>query len=171
MSLFGTEIKTKEDLFKHLLQDMYFAETKIASKLPDMAEKASNPQLKQGFETHLAETNDQIEKLELAFDTLGFDKDKEKCEAILGLLDEGEHLIKETEEGPIRDAALIAAAQKIEHYEIASYGTIVAMANDLGHTEAASIIHKILEQEKATDEKLSQLCDHVCNRQEHKRAA
>jgi ferritin-like metal-binding protein YciE len=153
----GTELFTLEDLFKHLLQDMYYAENKIAKTLPEMAEKATSDDLAGGFKTHLEETRDQIEKLKKVFEILGYQTEKEKCEAIEGLLEEGEGLIEEAAEGSTRDAALIAAAQKVEHYEIASYGTLCALAGQLGFAEAGRILHEILKQEKDTDQTLSDL--------------
>lgn len=152
-----SELNTFEDLFKHLLQDMYYAENKIRKTLPKMAKKASNSDLQNAFETHLSETEDQISKLEKVMELMGFKKETEKCDAIEGLLKEGEELISESAEGPVRDAALIAAAQKVEHYEIASYGTLCAMANEMDRHDASGILHEILEQEKSTDEKLIKL--------------
>ena len=149
-----TELYNLEDLFKHLLQDMYYAENRIKNTLPKMAKKADNQDLKDGFETHLEETKDQIEKLERVFELLGYEKEREKCEAIEGLIEEGEGLIEESKAGATRDSALIAAAQKVEHYEIASYGALCSMAKKLGQKEAAGILHEILDQEKETDEKL-----------------
>ena len=154
-------IKNTEDLFKHLLQDMYYAENRITKALPKMAKKASNPDLKKGFETHLEETKDQISKLEEVFEMLDYKKEKEKCEAIEGLLKEGEDLMKEAEDGAAMDSALIAAAQKVEHYEIASYGTLCNLAKILGFDDAASQLHEILEQEKETDEKLTGMADSI----------
>ncbi len=151
------EISSLEDLFKHLLQDMYYAENKIKNTLPKMAEKACREDLKDAFESHLEETKEQIQKLEKVFEILDYKKEKEKCEAIEGLMKEATHLIEEAAEGSVRDAALIAAAQKVEHYEIASYGTLCAMANELNQDDAAKILHEILEQEKQTDEKLTKL--------------
>ena len=155
------ELQNLEDLFKHLLQDMLYAENKITKALPKMAKKATNSDLQAGFEQHLEETRDQISKLEEVCDMLGFAKKREKCEAIEGLIEEGEGLMDEAQEGAVLDAALIAAAQKVEHYEIASYGSLCNMAKLMGHNDAASILHEILEQEKATDEKLSSLCDSI----------
>lgn len=166
----NNEIENTEDLFKHLLQDMYYAENQIKKQLPDMAEKASHSDLKKSFKDHLEETKDQISKLEKAFEVLNYDKEKEKCEAIEGLLKEGEGLVEETAKGAVRDAALIAAAQKVEHYEIASYGTLCAMANELEFTEASELLHQILEQEKETDEKLTQL-SHSINENAEAKAA
>lgn len=154
-------LKTLDDLFEHLLQDMYYAEHQITKALPKMAKKATSEDLRQGFEQHLEETQDQIRKLEKVFEITGFEKDKEECEAIEGLLEEGEGLIKDAQKGATLDSALIAAAQKVEHYEIASYGTLCNMAKILGQDEAAEILHDILEQERATDEKLSKICDAI----------
>lgn len=165
-----SELANLNDLFLHLLQDMYYAEHQIKKTLPKMSKKATRQDLKDAFETHLEETEDQIEKLEQVFEILGEEKEKEECEAIEGLLDEGEELIKESEEGDVRDAALIAAAQKVEHYEIASYGTLCAMANELNYPEAAQILHEILEQEKDTDEKLIKL-SYQTNEMAEKKAA
>jgi len=152
-----SSIKNLEGLFQHLLQDMLYAENKITKALPKMAKKASNKDLQDGFETHLEETRDQISKLEKVFEICGYDKEREKCEAIEGLLKEGEGLMDEAEKGATLDAALIAAAQKVEHYEIASYGALCHMADKLGQKEASKLLHEILEQEKATDEKLTKL--------------
>ena len=156
-----TTLTNLEDLFKHLLQDMYFAENKITEALPKMAKKATNEDLQFGFEQHLEETKNQISKLEQVFELCGYEKEREECEAIEGLLEEGEGLMKEAESGATLDSALIAAAQKVEHYEIASYGALCKMAKKLGQDDAAKLLHEILEQEKATDEKLTKLCDDI----------
>ncbi len=148
-------------LFTHLLQDMYYAEHKIAKTLPKMAKQATNDDLKEAFESHLEETREQIEILEQVFEVTGIEKDTEKCDAIEGLLKEGDSLIKECEEGSVLDAALIAAAQKVEHYEMASYGALCNIAKILGENEAAKLLHKIFDQEKAADEKLSDMADSI----------
>jgi ferritin-like metal-binding protein YciE len=155
------QLSNLNDLFVHLLQDMYYAENQIKKTLPEMAEKASDPDLQEAFEKHLEETKEQISKLEEVFEIIGEEAEKEECQAIEGLLEEGDELIEEAEEGPVLDAALIAAAQKVEHYEIASYGALCAMARKLDQNEAAQILHEILEQEKDTDEKLSDLSDSI----------
>ncbi|MEX1037180.1 MAG: ferritin-like domain-containing protein [Sneathiella sp.] len=155
------ELQKLEDLFKHLLQDMYYAEHEISKALPKMAKKATNENLQAEFEQHLEETKDQTSKLEQVFEVCGYEKEREKCEAIEGLIEEGEGLMKEAKAGAVLDSALIAAAQKIKHYEIASYGTLCYMAKKLGQTKAAELLHEILEQEKATDKKLSKLCDEI----------
>lgn len=156
-----SEMQNLEDLFKHLLQDMYFAENKITEALPKMAKKATNPDLQDGFKQHLKETEDQISKLEEVFKICGYEAEREECEAIEGLIEEGEELMKEAKKGAVLDSALIAAAQKVEHYEIASYGTLCNMAKILGKKDAAKLLHEILDQEKATDTKLSSLCDDI----------
>ena len=154
-------LSSLENLFEHLLQDMYFAENKITKALPKMVGKATNEDLRAGFEQHLEETKDQIKKLEKVFELTGLEQAREECEAIEGLLEEGEGLMDEAEKGAVLDSALIAAAQKVEHYEIASYGALCNMAKKLGFTEAADLLHEILEQEKATDEKLTSVCDGI----------
>lgn len=154
-------INNLNDLFEHLLQDMYYAEKQITKALPKMAEKASNQELIDGLETHLEETNDQIEILERVFEVTGLECKGEKCDAMDGLLKEGEKLLKECRDGATCDAAIIAACQKVEHYEIASYGTLCNIAKLLGEDEAAEMLHEILEQEKATDEKLTSMADEI----------
>lgn len=161
MSHGKAEIHNLEDLFKHMLQDMYYAENKITKALPKMAKKATDPDLQAGLEQHLEETEDQISKLEQVFEICGYEKKREKCEAIEGLIEEGEGLMDEAAEGAVLDSAMIAAAQKIEHYEIASYGALCNMAKKLGHQDAAALLHEILKQEKATDEKMTALCDGI----------
>lgn len=156
-----TALANMEDLFKHLLQDMYYAEKRIADTLPEMAKKASSNGLKATLESHLKETKDQISKLEEVFEICDYKKEREECEAIEGLIEEGEGLMEDAEEGAVLDSALIAVARKIEHYEIASYGTLCNMAEKLGHKDAAALLDEILEQEKATDEKLTKLCNGI----------
>ena len=156
-----SELQSLEDLFQHLLQDMYYAEHKITKALPKMAKKATNPDLRAGFEQHLEETRGQISTLEDVFSICGYAKKREKCEAIDGLLKEGEGLMEEAAPGPVLDSALIAAAQKVEHYEIASYGTLCNIAKILDNKKAAGLLHNILDQEKETDKKLSSLSDPI----------
>ncbi len=154
-------IKNLQDLFEHLLQDIYYAEKQIKKTLSKMKEHATDEKLANAFETHLEETEEHISKLETVFDMTGFEKDTEKCEAIIGLLKEGNSLIEECESGSVCDAALIVAAQKVEHYEIASYGALCNMAKLLGEQEAAEILHEILEQEKSADQKLTDMSDFI----------
>jgi ferritin-like metal-binding protein YciE len=156
-------IKTLDDLFEEQLHDIYFAETKLLKALPKMAKKASDPELERAFLKHEKETGDQIAKLERVMQALDIKVKGKKCPAILGIIEEAEELMKEAKDDEVRDAALIAAAQKAEHYEIATYGTLCNFAKRLGHLAEAKILHSILEQEKATDESLTDLANSGIN--------
>ncbi|MGQ0527128.1 MAG: YciE/YciF ferroxidase family protein [Alphaproteobacteria bacterium] len=158
MSVFS-KIETMEDLFKSLLEDSYDSEHRLAEALGKMAEAAHNPLLASAFTNHKGETERQITKLERVFEVLGFDKKRNPCEATKGLVKEGEEIIKEVKNKEVRDAGLIAAGQKAEHYEIASYGTLCALAKNLGFAEAGKLLHEILEEEKGADEKLTKLAE------------
>jgi ferritin-like metal-binding protein YciE len=153
------KITTFQDLFTEQLRDMYYAENRLIKALPKMAEAASDPKLRQAFEKHLGETKDQVLKLETVMKSLGHEVGGEKCEAIEGLVKEAEELMAHTKDPETRDAALILAAQKVEHYEIATYGCLCAFANRLGHTAEAEILHSILEQERRTDQTLTDLAE------------
>lgn len=153
------KIETLEDLFCEQLKDMYYAENKLVKALVEMAEKATDPKLQQAFEKHHDETRDQIAKLESVFQSLDMEAEGEKCEAIEGLLKEAKELMKDAKDPEALDAALILAAQKVEHYEIATYGCLCAFANRLGHGEQARTLHSILEQERSTDEALTRLAE------------
>jgi ferritin-like metal-binding protein YciE len=159
------KIQTIEDAFIHELSDMYNAEKQLTKALPKMAKAASSARLIQAFKTHYRETEQQIQLLDEVANLCGIKLKREKCEAMAGLIEEGSQVIKEVEEGPVRDAMLIAAAQKVEHYEIASYGTLVALADKLGMEDAADILEDILEQEKDTDEKLNSIAEREVNDQ------
>ena len=150
-----SKIDNFEDLFCHELSDLMNAEMQLTKALPEMAKAASSPELKKGFETHLKETEDQIEKIKQAFESIDMEPEKVTCEAMKGLIKEGKEAIDEFEEGPLRDCALIIAAQKVEHYEIAGYGSVCELAKKLGFDEAKDLLGQILEQEKTTDEKLT----------------
>ncbi|CAD0362731.1 ferritin-like domain-containing protein [Xanthomonas hortorum] len=152
-------IKTVEELFIHELSDIYSAEKQLTKSLPRLARAASEPKLKSAFETHLEETQGQIERIDQVVDLLGIKLKRIKCAAMEGLVEESREVIDEIEAGPVRDAALIGGAQKVEHYEIASYGTIAAMAKQLGYTDALPLLLATLEEEKATDEKLTLLAE------------
>lgn len=157
-------VKTLEDLFKAQLKDIYYAENQLFNKgLPEMAESATDEDLVSAFEDHREETQDQIDKLEQVFDILGMEPEGEKCDAIEGLLKEAKNIIKDTKDDETINAALIAAAQKVEHYEIATYGSLCAFAKKLGYNEAAGLLHQILEQEKSADEKLTDLAESGIN--------
>ena len=150
-------------LFEDLLKDIYYAEKHITKALPKMTKKATSPELKAAFEKHLGETQTQIERLDQVFELLGKPAKAKRCAAIDGIIEEGSELMDEHEPGPGLDAALAAAAQAVEHYEIARYGTLVAWANELGHSEAAALLTETLEQEEDTDQALSQLALNTLN--------
>jgi ferritin-like metal-binding protein YciE len=153
--------KNLEELFVHDLRDVLDAERQITKALPKMIKAAENEELKAGFEEHLAQTEEQIERLETIFQSLDMAARGKHCNGMEGLLKEGDEMIKEEEKGPVLDAAMIAAAQKVEHYEIASYGTLVEYAKLLGMDEAVELLHTTLEEEKATDEKLTQVASEI----------
>lgn len=152
-------LKTLDDLFEEQMHDIYFAENKLLKALPKMAKKATDKKLQAGFLKHEKETKDQIAKLERVMNSLGIKVKGKKCPAILGIIAEAEELMKECKEPEVLDAALIAAGQKAEHYEIATYGTLCNFAKRLGHSAEATILHSILEQEKKTDEALTDLAN------------
>ena len=164
MGLFSKDIKTMNDLFVHQLQDMYYAEKQIVKALPDMIEKASDPQLKQGFKTHLGETENHVARLEQVFRMHNAEIKGANCPAIDGIIEEADDVAGEVEDKKVLDAALIAAAQAVEHYEIARYGTLIAWAKQLGRDDCASVLAKNLEEEKATDKKLTTMAEGKVNR-------
>jgi ferritin-like metal-binding protein YciE len=164
MGLFSKDIKTMDDLFVHTLRDIYYAENQIVKSLPDMIEKASDPQLKQGFQAHLRETENQVKRLEQVFKLHGVDAKGIDCPAIDGIIEEAEEVAGEVEDKQVLDAALIAAAQAVEHYEIARYGTLIAWATQLGRNDCASLLKQNLDEEKATDKKLTTLAESKVNR-------
>ena len=163
MGLFSKDIVTFDDLFLHQLQDVYYAENQITKALPKMADKATAPALKQGFETHLRETEGQITRLESIFDLLGEKGKAVTCPAIDGIIKEANEVAGEIADKAVLDAALIASAQAVEHYEITRYGTLIAWANELGHTEASGLFAETLAEEKATDEKLTVMAESKAN--------
>ncbi|MBC3941508.1 ferritin-like domain-containing protein [Sphingomonas albertensis] len=163
MGLFSKDIATFDDLFLHQLQDVYYAENQIAKALPKMAAKATAPALKQGFDTHLAETERQITRLEQIFDLLGEKAKAVTCPAIDGIIKEANEVAGEIEDKAVLDAALIASAQAVEHYEIARYGTMIAWANQLGRSEIAAILKETLDEEYATDDKLTAMATSAIN--------
>ena len=163
MGLFSKSIKTLDDLFVHQLQDIYYAEKQITKGLPRMIAKTSDPQLKQAFETHLSETEQQIKMLEQVFRMHGHDPKGATCPAIDGIVAEAEDIMGDVSDPEVLDAAILASAQAVEHYEITRYGTLTAWAKRLGRPDCATILHQILEQEKATDEKLSRIAESKVN--------
>ncbi len=151
------KLKTLDALFHHELKDLYSAENQLTKALPKMAEAASNAELKAGFETHLEETLGQIERLKTIGEALGLALTGHACKAMQGLIEEGADLIDEDADEAVRDAGLISAAQRVEHYEIAGYGTARALARQLGHDDAYDLLTETLEEERATDVKLTEL--------------
>jgi ferritin-like metal-binding protein YciE len=149
--------KSLDDLFEEALKDALWAENAVKDALPKMIENASSKGLKQALKTHLTETKNQIKTLKAVFKSIGVKAEEEKCDAMQGILDEGEDILKSTEPGAVRDAGIIAACQKVEHYEIASYGTMSSYAKILKHTEAKKLIESILKEEKNADKILSKL--------------
>ena len=164
MGLFTKDIKTMNDLFVHQLQDIYYAEQQLTKALPKMASKATDPQLKQGFLTHLEETKEHVARLEEVFKMHGVPVKAVDCPAIDGIIEEADDIAGEVDDKQVLDAAIIAAAQAVEHYEIARYGTLVAWAEQLGHRPCIALLQKSLDEEKATDKKLTSLADSKVNR-------
>lgn len=159
-------VKTLKDLFIHSLSDVYSAEKQLTRALPRLARAATTPELRQAFEKHLEETQGQIERIDRLVDNAELRLKRIKCVAMEGLVEEGREQIDEIEKGSVLDAALIGAAQKVEHYEIATYGTLCALAKQLGLDDAARLLDETLQEEKATDEKLSQLALQKVNQQQ-----
>ena len=153
------KLQTLEDLLHHELKDLYSAENQLVKALPKMAKAATNEELKAGFEEHLEQTRGHVERLEEIAGQIGKKLTGHKCKAMEGLVEEGAELIAEDAEDSVRDAGLIGAAQRVEHYEIAGYGTAKALALKLGHEDIAEILEQTLEEEKETDEKLTELAD------------
>lgn len=151
------------ELLESQLKDAYWAEKAIAKALPDVVENASSQELIDALNEHLDVTNQQITRLENVFEILDLKAEAEKCDAMEGLLSEAEDIMSELDEGPIRDAGIIAAVQKVEHYEIATYGTMRSFANLLGEFEAASLLEETLEEEKEADLLLTDLAESVIN--------
>ncbi|HEV7350238.1 ferritin-like domain-containing protein [Telluribacter sp.] len=151
------KLKNLDDLLVHQLQDLYSAETQIIEALPLMQEKAQNEKLKKAFQLHLEQTKKQKERLEKIGKLLNIKMQGEKCKAMEGIIKEAQSFLKEDASAEVMDAGLIAEAQRVEHYEIAGYGTARHYAHELGHNEAADLLSQTLEEEKDTDEKLNDL--------------
>jgi ferritin-like metal-binding protein YciE len=163
MGLFTKDIKTMDDLFVHQLQDIYYAEQQLVKALPKMADKATDPMLKQGFMTHLEETRGHVKRLEQVFEMHGAKVKAVNCPAIDGIIEEAEETAGEVDDKSVLDAALINAAQAAEHYEIVRYGSLVAWAKRLGRNDCAAVLQKTLDEEKATDKKLTTLAENSIN--------
>jgi ferritin-like metal-binding protein YciE len=163
MGIFTKDIKTMDDLFVHQLQDIYYAEKQLVKAIPKMAEKATDAQLKQGFLTHLDETKVHVQRLEQVFQMHGTEAKAVNCPAIDGIIQEANEVAGEVEDKRVLDAALINAAQAVEHYEITRYGSLIAWAKQLGRNDCASVLQKTLDEEKATDKKLTTLAESKIN--------
>lgn len=159
MGLFSKPIKTLNDLFVHTLQDIYYAENQITKALPTMIAKASDAQLKSAFETHLHETETQIRRLEQVFQMHGEPVKGVTCAAMDGILAEGKELMGDVGDAEVLDAAMLSSAQAVEHYEITRYGTLIALAKRLGRADCAAVLQQTLDEEKATDRKLTELAE------------
>ncbi len=155
------KIASFQDLFRHELSDLYSAEKQLTKALPKMAKAATDEKLKEGFETHLEETKQQIEILDQVFELCDMKPERITCEAMKGLIEEADEAISEIEEGPLLDVALIVGAQKVEHYEISGYGSVRTLAEKLGLTKQAKLLRQIEDQEIATDEKLTQCSEQI----------
>ena len=164
MGLFTKDIKKMDDLFVHTLRDIYYAEKQIVQALPEMIDKSSDPQLKQGFQTHLGETKNHVTRLEQVFKLHRQEPRGVDCPAIDGIIDEAEEVAGEVEDKSVLDAALIAAAQAVEHYEITRYGTLIAWAKQLGRNDCAALLQQNLDEEKAADKKLTAMAESRLNR-------
>jgi ferritin-like metal-binding protein YciE len=163
MGLFTKDIKTMNDLFVHQLQDIYYAEKQLVRTLPKMAEKATDKQLKQGFLSHLDETKTHVQRLKQVFQMHGAEVKAVDCPAIDGIIEEADEVAGEVADKSVLDAALIAAAQAAEHYEMTRYGSLIAWAKQLGRNDCASVLQKTLDEERATDKKLSMLAESRIN--------
>jgi ferritin-like metal-binding protein YciE len=163
MGFFSKDIKTMDDLFLHVMQDIYYAENQIVKALPDMIEKATNRELTAAFKAHLAETEKQVSRLEQAFELIGEEPKGAKCPAIDGIIDEANELAGEIEDKKVLDAALLAAAQAVEHYEITRYGTLIAWAEELGKAPIVKLLTTTLNEEKAADKKLTGIAEKKVN--------
>lgn len=158
-----SELKNLRDLFIHELRDLYSAETQLLEALPEMATAAVHGDLRASFEEHLAQTETHLERLELIFEELAVAPDGALCRGMKGLIEEGDKMIAEEAAAAVHDAGLIAAAQRIEHYEIAAYGTARSFAEILGEDKAVSLLTETIEEEKAADEKLTDLAESAIN--------
>lgn len=154
-----------QDVLEHQIKDLYSAETQLTSAMPKMMEAATTQELKDAFRTHLEQTKEQVNRLQQAAEQLGIKPTGEKCKAMEGLINEGQDLIQKYEPSPALDAALIAAAQRIEHYEIAGYGSACQFAEALGQREVKEILGQTLNEEEQTDKLLTQIAESKVNQQ------
>ena len=159
------EPKTLDDLFHDTLKDIYYAEKKILATLPKMAKAAQNDELTAAFEKHRVETERHVERLEEVFSIIDKKPQGKTCDAIIGITEEGAEVMKEYKGSPALDAGLLAAAQAVEHYEISRYGTLRTWAEELGLNDAASLLQETLDEEKATDQALTEIAEIVVNQE------
>ena len=164
MALFSPDIQSLDDLYLHTLQDIYYAEKQILKALPKMIDKAGAGPLRDGFEAHRRETEGHVERLEQVFGKLGRTPQGVDCPAIDGILEEADDVAADIDDQNVLDAALAAAAQAVEHYEITRYGTLVAWSEELDRPECAQLLRATLEEEKAADRKLTQIAESRLNR-------
>jgi ferritin-like metal-binding protein YciE len=165
----ATTPKPLDDLFHDMLKDVYYAEKQILKTLPKLAKKADSDELRQAFQHHLKETEGQVERLEEIFELIEEKPKGKNCPAIMGIIEEGEEIIKEYKDSPALDAGLLSAAQAVEHYEIARYGTLKAWAGELGLKDAMKLLDETLKEEVKTDETLSEIAETAIN--QHAEAA
>ena len=164
MGLLSKPIKNLDDLFVHTLQDVYYAEQRITKALPKMIQKVSDPELQEAFRSHLKETENQIKRLERVFEMHKAEAKAVTCPAIDGIIEEAEEIMADSKDSEVLDAAALAAAQAVEHYEIARYGTLIAWARQLGRADCASVLEPTLGEEKAADQKLTAIAESRVNR-------
>ena len=157
------KLESLQDLYVEQLQDLYSAESQLVKALPQMAKGASSPQLRTAFEDHLEQTKQHVQRLENIFYNLGVAAKGKKCKGMQGLIEEGKEALDEEAVPEVRDAALIAAAQRVEHYEMAGYGTVRTFAQLIGQTEAVNLLQKTLNEEGEADKKLTQIAEHGIN--------
>jgi ferritin-like metal-binding protein YciE len=157
----ANKLKNLKDLLEHELKDLFSAENQITEALPKMAKAAKNPNLKKAFEDHLKETKNQIKRLQQVAEEIGVNIEGEECKAMKGLIKEGEDLINEKADPAVHDAGLIASAQRVEHYEIAGYGTVVNYLEMLEYDEAADLLSETLDEEREADQKLTAIAEEV----------
>ncbi len=170
MTLFSNELNSLKDLLVQQCEDLYDAEQRLTKALPKMADAATNSQLKQAFQSHLVETQGHVSRLETVFAQLGVEPKRETCDAMKGLIAEGEEMINAKGDTEVKDAALIAAAQRVEHYEMAAYGSARTFARQLGLQQAAATLQQTLDEEGAADKKLTAIAESSVNRQAAGRA-
>jgi ferritin-like metal-binding protein YciE len=164
MGIFSShEFNTLDDLLMNQLEDLYDAEQQILDALPKMEQAATHPQLRSAFREHLNQTQEHVSRLDQVFSMMNYQAERETCEAMKGIISEGEEAIDAEGDPAVKDAALIAAAQRVEHYEIASYGTARTLAQQMGRREVANLLQETLENEKQTDQKLTQIAESSVN--------